>query len=76
MIIVLNQSVSEDVEASYPDSGLVIDSKEGGLEESEEVEDGPGEGGWDSCFSRTPLLKHLGHVSGNCWGIASGWGPI
>ena len=39
------------MEASYPDSGLVIDSKEGGSEESEEVENGAGEGGQDSCFS-------------------------
>ena len=44
----------EDMEASYPDSGSVIDSKEGGLEESEEVEDGAGEGGCDSHFSGTP----------------------
>ena len=42
-----------------PDSGLVMDSKEGGPEESEEVEDGAGEGGWDSHFSGTPLPRHL-----------------
>ena len=76
MIIVLNQSMLEDMEVSYMDSGSVIDSKNGGLEESEEVEDRTGEGGQDSCFSGAPLPKHLGQVSGNCGGIASGWGPI
>ena len=60
------------MEASYLDSGLVIDSREGGLEESEEVEDGAGEGGWDSSFSQASLLKHLGQVSGNHWGLVSG----
>ena len=42
------------MEASYPglgsvnpDSGFVNDSREGGLEESEEMEDGAGEGGQD-----------------------------
>ena len=68
--------MSEDLEASYPDLGSVNDSKEGGLEESEEVKNGTGEGGQDSSFSRAPLPKHLGQVSGNCWGIASGWGPM
>ena len=64
------------MEASYLDSGSVNDSREGGPEESEEVEDGAGEGGWDSSFSGHPLPKHLGQVSGNCWDIASGQGPI
>ena len=64
------------MEASYPDSGLVIDSKEGGLEKSEEVADRVGEGGQESHFSGAPLPKHFGQVSGNHWGIASGWGPI
>ena len=54
MIIVLDQSVSKDMEASFVDSGLVIDSKEGVLEESEEVEDRSGEEGQDLCFSGTP----------------------
>ena len=76
MVIVLSKSVLEDREASYPDSGLVIDSKEGGPEESEEVGDGLGEGGWESCFSGALLPKHFGQVSGNYWGIASGQGPI
>ena len=72
MIIVLNQSVSEELEASYLDSGSVIDSKEGGSEESEEVEDRAGEGGWDSCFSGAPLPKHLGQVSGSHWVLPLG----
>ena len=38
----------EDIEASYSDLGSVMDSKEGGLEELEEVEDGVDEGGWES----------------------------
>ena len=76
MVILLNQSVSEDMEASYPDSGSVNDSREGGPEESEEVEEGAGEGGQDSSFSEAPLPKHLGKVAGNHWGIVSGQGPI
>ena len=38
----------EDIDASYPDSGSVRDSKEGGQDELEQVEDGAGEGGWKS----------------------------
>ena len=53
---------------------MAIDSREGGPEESEEVEDGAGEGGRDSSFSGAPLPKHLGQASGNHWGIASGQG--
>ena len=45
--MLLNQSVSEDMETSYPDSGSVNDSREGG---PEEVEEGAGEGGQDSSF--------------------------
>ena len=51
--------MSEDTEASYPDLGSVIDSKEEGPEESEEVEDGVGEGGWASNL--------MGHPSLNIW---------
>ena len=76
MVLLLNQSVSEDKEASYLDSGSVNDSREGGPEESEEVEEGAGEAGLDSSFSGAPLPKHLCQVSGNCCGIASGWGHI
>ena len=68
--------MSEDIEASYPDLGLVIDSKEGSPEESEEVEDGAGEGGPASNFNGAPLPKHFGQVLGTCWGAASGWGHI
>ena len=51
--------MSEDIEALYPDSGLVIDSNKGGLGESEEVEDGVDGGGWDSHFSGAPLPNIL-----------------
>ena len=40
--------MAEDINASYPDSGSVKDSKEGGLDELEEVEDGAGDGGQKS----------------------------
>ena len=56
----------EDIEASYPDSGSITDSKERGSEESEKVEDGAGEGGWAPNFNGAPLPKHLGQLSGNC----------
>ena len=46
-----------EIEASYPDSSPVRDSKEGGLDESEELEDGVGEGGWKSECIGTPLTK-------------------
>ena len=36
---------SEETEASYPDSGSVKDSRDGGSNELEEVEEGVGEGG-------------------------------
>ena len=45
MIIVLNQSMSEDMEASYLDLSSVIGSREGSPEESKEVEYGAGERG-------------------------------
>ena len=60
------------MEASCPNSDSVNDCREGGLEELEEVKEGAGEGGWDSSFGGAPLLKHLGQVSGNCCGSASG----
>ena len=56
--------MSEDRDTSYLDSGSVIDSKDGGPKESEEVEDGVGEGGQESHLSGAPP-KHLGQVSGN-----------
>ena len=49
----------EDIEASYPDSGSVIDSKEGGPEESEEVEDRQVK------EARFQIL--MGHPSLNIW---------
>ena len=61
-------SVSDDRDASYPNSGPVIDSKEGGPEESDEKEgDGTGEGGLSIDLGegdgvrQIPLPKHLGH---------------
>ena len=76
MFMVLNQSMSEDMEASYPDSGLVIDSKEGGLEESEEVEDRVGEGVWDSHSSGAPLPKHLGQFQATAGVLPLGRDPF
>ena len=52
---------AEETEASYPDSSLVRDSREGGSNESEEVEDCVGEGGL-KLQTGAPLPKHLGHV--------------
>ena len=63
------------MEASYPDSGFVNDSNEGGPEESEEVREGAGEVGCASILGGTPLPNHLGHVSGNFCGVASKLGP-
>ena len=51
----MSEDIAEDIEALYPDLVLVMDSKEGGLEELEEVEDTVGEGGWESQRSGTPL---------------------
>ena len=36
----MSEDMAEDIDAWYPDSGPVRDSKEGGLDELEEVEDG------------------------------------
>ena len=52
------------MEASYLDSGPANDSRDGGSEESEEVEEKASEGGQDSSFSGAPLPKYLGQVSG------------
>ena len=40
--------MAEDIDASYPDSGSVRDSKEGSADELEEVEDGVNEGSQES----------------------------
>ena len=56
---------AEEIEASYPDSGSVRDSKEGGSDKLEEVEDGVGEGGWKLQCIGEPLPKYFGHVFGN-----------
>ena len=60
----MSKDRAEETETSYPDSGSVGDSKEGGSNESEEVEDGVGEGGWKLQMG-APLPKHFGHVVGN-----------
>ena len=64
------------MEASYPDSGSVDDSRERGPEESEEVKGGAGEGGCDSSFSWAPLPKHLGQVSGTAVVLPLGRDPF
>ena len=57
-ICMYHSTLGED-EASYPDSGLVIDSREGGPEESvSELEDGIGSPGWDAVGKPQPW--HLG----------------
>ena len=43
----MSEDMVEDIDASYPDLGSVSDSKEGSLDELEEVEDRVGEGGWE-----------------------------
>ena len=63
---------SEETEASYPDSGLVRDLRDGGSNESDEVEDGVGKGGQKLPLG-APLPKYLGHVVGNLCGISSIW---
>ena len=68
-------SGDEDMKVSYPDSGSVKHSNEGGPEESEEVREEAGEGGCASILGETPLSKHLGYVSGNLCGVASKWEP-
>ena len=65
------QSVSEDrveeTEASYPDSGSVKDSRDGGPDESEEVVKRVGDGDLKPQVG-APLSKHLGHVIGHLLG--------
>ena len=67
--------MAEDIDASYPDLGSVRDSKEGGPDKLEEVEDRVDEEGQESLLSGAPLPKHFGHILGICWGIALGQGP-
>ena len=69
-------SVLEEDEASYPDSGPVTDSREGGPKESEsKLEEGIGSVGGDTVGK--PLPRHLGQEMGCCNGGASPcrWGP-
>ena len=73
------QSVSEDrveeTEASYPNSGSVKDSRDGGPNESEEVVEGVDDGGLKLQVG-APLPKHLGHVIGHLWRASSSLGPV
>ena len=71
----MSEDRAEETEASYPDSGSVRDSKEGGSDELEEVEDGVGKGGQKQ-QTGAPLPKHLGHVVGNLCGVSSVWGLV
>ena len=66
----MSEDRAEETTASYPDSGLVRDSREGGSNESEEVEDRVGEGEW-KLQTGAPLTKHLGHVVGSLCGVSS-----
>ena len=71
----MSEDRAEETKASYPDSSLVRDSREGGSNELEEVEDGVGEGGL-KLQTGEPLPKHLGHVIGSLWGVSSVWGLV
>ena len=66
----------EDDEASYPDSGPVMDSRDSGPEESvSELEDGIGSACGDAAGK--PLPRHLGHEMSCLSGGSApcGWGP-
>ena len=65
------QSVAEDrveeTKGSYPKSGSVKYSRDGGSNESEEVVKGVGDGGLKLQVG-APLPRYLGHVIGHLWG--------
>ena len=71
----MSEDRAEETKASYPDSSLVRDSRDGGSNELEEVEDGVGEGG-QKLQVGAPLPKHWGHVVGNLCGASSVLGLI
>ena len=60
----MSEDRAEETKASYPDSGLVRDSRYGSSDELEEVEDGIGKGGQKLQVGE-PLPKHWGYVVGN-----------
>ena len=66
----MSEDRAEETKASYSDSGSVRDSREGDSDESEEVEDRVGKGGW-KLQTGAPLPKHLGHVVGSLCGVSS-----
>ena len=68
----MSEDRAEETKASYPDSGSVRDSREGSSDESEEVEDGVGEGGL-KLQTGAPLPKHLGHVIGSLLRVSFVW---
>ena len=68
----MSEDRSEETETSYPDSRSVRDLRDGASDESDEMEDGVGEGGQKLPIG-APLPKHLGHVVGNLCGISSVW---
>ena len=71
----MSEDRADETEASYPDSGSVRNSREGGSDELEEVEDGVGEGGL-KLQTGAPLSKYQGHVMGSLWGVSSVWGLV
>ena len=71
----MSKDRADGTEASYPDSGSVRDSREGGSNELEEVEDGVSEGDW-KLQTGAPLPKHLGHMVGSLCGVSSVWGLV
>ena len=66
---------AEETKASYPDSGSVRDSRDGGSNESDKVEDRVGEGG-QKLPIKAPLPKHLSEIVGNLSGVSSIWGLV
>ena len=71
----MSEDKVEETKTSYPNSGSVKDSRDGGPDESEEVVEGVGDGGLKLQVG-APLPKHLGHVIGHLWGTSSSLGPV
>ena len=67
----LNQSMSEDMEASYPDSAYVNILEKGVQRNQRRWRTGQVKEVGIHVLRGHPLPKHLGQVSGNHWGIAS-----
>ena len=69
----MSEDKVEETKALYPNSGSVKDSRDGGLDESEEVVEGVGDSGLKLQVG-VPLPKHF--VIGHLWGISSSLGPV